>query len=73
MRGWDILDFAWRAATGSPLRTLLMTLAMAIGVAAVVVLTALGDGARRSRPELAQNPTVFHDAYTRHRAEALPT
>ena len=47
MRGWDILDFARRAATGSPLRTLLMTLAMAIGVAAVVVLTALGDGARR--------------------------
>src|SRR5690606_4528153 len=30
-----------------PLRTALMVLAMAIGVAAVVVLTALGDGARR--------------------------
>ena len=24
MRGWDILDFARRAATGSPLRTLLL-------------------------------------------------
>ena len=32
---------------GSPLRTSLLVLAMAIGVAAVVVLTALGDGARR--------------------------
>lgn len=47
MRWLDTLDFARRAATGSPLRTLLMTVAMAIGVAAVVVLTALGDGARR--------------------------
>jgi len=43
----DTLRFASRAAAGYPLRTALMTLAMAIGVAAVVVLTALGDGARR--------------------------
>jgi putative ABC transport system permease protein len=43
----DILHFALRAATGYPLRTFLMVLAMSIGVAAVVVLTALGDGARR--------------------------
>jgi putative ABC transport system permease protein len=43
----DTLRFATRAATGYPLRTSLMILAMAIGVAAVVVLTALGDGARR--------------------------
>ena len=35
------------AATGTPLRTILLIFAMAIGVAAVVVLTALGDGARR--------------------------
>jgi putative ABC transport system permease protein len=47
MRLIDIFGFARAAATGSPVRTLLMTLAMAIGVAAVVVLTALGDGARR--------------------------
>ncbi len=47
MRLLDIFGFARAAATGSPVRTLLMTLAMAIGVAAVVVLTALGDGARR--------------------------
>ena len=43
----DTLRFAARAATGYPLRTALMVLAMSIGVAAVVVLTALGDGARR--------------------------
>lgn len=47
MRLADTLHFAVRAATGSPLRTALMVLAMSIGVAAVVVLTALGDGARR--------------------------
>ncbi|HMY79554.1 MAG TPA: ABC transporter permease, partial [Thauera aminoaromatica] len=43
----DTLRFATRAATAWPLRTALMMLAMSIGVAAVVVLTALGDGARR--------------------------
>lgn len=43
----DTLRFASRAALGYPARTALMVLAMAIGVAAVVVLTALGDGARR--------------------------
>ena len=47
MRTTDIFRFARDAAAGSPLRTLLMMVAMAIGVAAVVVLTALGDGARR--------------------------
>ncbi len=47
MRTVDILRFARDAATGNPLRTALSVLAMAIGVAAVVVLTALGDGARR--------------------------
>ncbi|WP_153111779.1 ABC transporter permease [Propionivibrio limicola] len=47
MRAPDLLRFARDAATGNPLRTSLLVLAMAIGVAAVVVLTALGDGARR--------------------------
>ena len=47
MRTPDLIRFARDAATGSPLRTSLLVLAMAIGVAAVVVLTALGDGARR--------------------------
>jgi len=47
MRTADDLRFARDAAAGYPLRTSLSVLAMAIGVAAVVVLTALGDGARR--------------------------
>ena len=47
MRGIDLIRFALGAATGNPLRAALLVLAMAIGVAAVVVLTALGDGARR--------------------------
>jgi len=47
MRHTDVLRFARDAAAGYPLRTALSVLAMAIGVAAVVVLTSLGDGARR--------------------------
>ncbi len=47
MRSTDLIRFARDAATGNPLRTALLVLAMSIGVAAVVVLTALGDGARR--------------------------
>ena len=47
MRPSDLFHFAREAATGNPLRTALLILAMAIGVAAVVILTALGDGARR--------------------------
>ncbi|MDR1995560.1 ABC transporter permease [Azonexus sp.] len=47
MRLADTLRFARDAALGYPLRTALSVLAMSIGVAAVVVLTALGDGARR--------------------------
>jgi len=47
MKTGDVFRFASRAATGYPLRTSLLVLAMAIGVAAVVTLTALGDGARR--------------------------
>jgi putative ABC transport system permease protein len=47
MHSDDVSRFAWGALRGYPARTLLMLLAMAIGVAAVVVLTALGEGARR--------------------------
>ena len=47
MRLADTLRFARDAATGYPMRTTLSVLAMSIGVAAVVILTALGDGARR--------------------------
>ena len=47
MRAPDLIRFARGAATGNPLRSSLLVVAMAIGVAAVVILTALGDGARR--------------------------
>src|SRR5574343_517303 len=47
MRLTDTLRFARDAATGYPMRTALSVLAMSIGVAAVVILTGLGDGARR--------------------------
>jgi len=44
--GLDVLRFAWGALVGYPSRALLMLLAMSIGVASVVMLTALGEGAR---------------------------
>lgn len=47
MRMTDVIQFASGSLSGSRSRTLLMILAMSIGVAAVVVLTALGEGARR--------------------------
>jgi putative ABC transport system permease protein len=47
MKPGDILSFSIGSLRASPTRTLLMMLAMSIGVAAVVVLTALGEGARR--------------------------
>ncbi len=47
MKFADILHFALGSLRGSTVRTLLMILAMSIGVAAVVILTALGEGARR--------------------------
>jgi putative ABC transport system permease protein len=42
----DAVRFAWGSLFGYRTRTLLIMLAMAIGVGAVVVLTALGEGAR---------------------------
>ncbi len=46
MRIGDLLDFAWQVLRGSVARTLLILLAMGIGVAAVVLVTSLGEGAR---------------------------
>lgn len=43
----DTLSFASGSLRGARARTLLMITAMSIGVAAVVILTALGEGARR--------------------------
>lgn len=47
MSARDLLRFALHALTGHRLRSVLSLLGVSIGVAAVVVLTALGDGARR--------------------------
>lgn len=58
MRLADVARFAWRSLWGYRMRTLLMVLAMSIGVGAVVVLTSLGEGARR---------------YVRNQFEALGT
>ncbi|MEA2236918.1 MAG: putative transport system permease protein [Thermoanaerobaculia bacterium] len=46
MKAIDIARFAWRSLTAYRSRTLLIVLAMSIGVGAVVVLTSLGEGAR---------------------------
>ncbi|HET9211250.1 MAG TPA: ABC transporter permease, partial [Thermoanaerobaculia bacterium] len=43
----DLLRFCFQALFGHRLRTALSLLGMAIGVAAVITLTALGEGARR--------------------------
>ena len=47
MRWRDLLDFSWQVVRGNRSRTLLILLAMGIGVAAVLVVTSLGEGARR--------------------------
>jgi len=47
MKFIDVAQFASGSLRGSLTRTLLMILAMSIGVASVVVLTGLGEGARR--------------------------
>lgn len=47
MRLTDILSFSLSTVRGNRARTVLVLFAMAIGVAAVVVLTALGEGAHR--------------------------
>ena len=46
MSAADLLAFAWQALKGHRLRTILTLLGMGIGVGAVILLTALGEGAR---------------------------
>lgn len=43
----DIIRFGFKACSGYPLRTILTLIAMTIGVSSVVVLSTLGDGARK--------------------------
>ena len=47
MEAGDILRLSSGALRGNPLRSVLSMLGIAIGVAAVVLLTSLGEGARR--------------------------
>lgn len=47
IRTHDVITFGWQALKGYRSRTILMLLAMSIGVASVLMLTALGEGARR--------------------------
>ena len=46
MRSVDVLRFSLGTLQGNRVRTMLMLLAMSIGVAAVVILTAVGEGTR---------------------------
>ncbi len=46
MRAADVVGFAYRAFAGHRVRTLLLFIAMSIGVGSVIVLSTLGDGAR---------------------------
>lgn len=47
MRTVDVIEYTWSALSRHRWRTVLMLVAMTIGVASIVVLTALGEGARR--------------------------
>ncbi len=47
MRAFDVARMSLQALRRYPLRTAMMLLAISIGVAAVVLLTAVGEGARR--------------------------
>ncbi len=46
MSPWELLRFAWCALVGHRLRAGLSLLGMTVGVGAVILLTALGEGAR---------------------------
>lgn len=47
LRTNDIIIFGWQAIKGYRARTVLMLIAMSIGVASVLMLTSLGEGARQ--------------------------
>jgi putative ABC transport system permease protein len=47
MRTRDAIRFSWNALTGHKARSALILLAISIGVASVLLLTSLGEGARR--------------------------
>ena len=46
MRGRDLFGFCAKALLGNPLRSVLSLVGVTIGVASVILLTSLGEGAR---------------------------
>ncbi len=46
MRGRDLMRFAWGAVAGHRLRSALTMIGIAIGIAAVILLTSIGEGTR---------------------------
>ena len=79
MRPIDVLRFAWGSLSRYRLRTTLMLLAMGIGVAAIVLLTSLGEAARRhmKSPKMRymENGTLRHkkrDATLTSTARGVP-
>jgi len=44
---FDLMSLAWSALVGHRLRAVLSGVGVAVGIAAVVALTALGEGARQ--------------------------
>ncbi|HET8947748.1 MAG TPA: ABC transporter permease, partial [Candidatus Polarisedimenticolia bacterium] len=46
MRDLDLLKLSWGAVTGHRLRSILTMIGIAIGIAAVILLTSLGEGIR---------------------------
>ena len=43
----DLISLAWSALAGHRVRTALSVVGVAVGIAAVVAMTALGEGARQ--------------------------
>jgi macrolide transport system ATP-binding/permease protein len=42
----EALSFAWRVLRGNPVRSVLTTLGVVVGIAAIIAMVAIGDGAR---------------------------
>ena len=47
VRGADLVGFSWDAVTAQRQRSLLTILGIAVGIATVILLTAMGEGLRQ--------------------------
>ena len=43
----DVILYAWKAIRGHPMRSMLTTLGILIGISSVILLTSIGEGTRR--------------------------